>query len=139
MEKQRRLELKYVGNCVAKAVLVDSANQFSLEELCRTQYNLTYFSKRYRQSDPLEKTLMYKTFRNCNTKNVYSCFSSARNTILGRKIKYVILYSYIILHFVSNYKVPQDIQENTWIRGSSFVCFLLTFSRRKTCFRDEIA
>ena len=29
-EKQRRVELKSVGNFVAKAVLVESANQFSL-------------------------------------------------------------------------------------------------------------
>ena len=53
--KQRRLELKSVGNFVAKAVLVESANQFSLEELCGTQYSLKYFSKPYRPSDPLEK------------------------------------------------------------------------------------
>ena len=53
-EKQRRVELKSVGNFVAKAVLVESANQFSLEELCRTQYNLKYFSKSYRPSGRLE-------------------------------------------------------------------------------------
>ena len=45
--KQRRVELKSVGNFVAKAVLVERANQFSLEELCRTQYSLKYFSKPY--------------------------------------------------------------------------------------------
>ena len=38
-EKQRRVELKSIGNFVAKAVLVESANQFSLEEVCRTQYS----------------------------------------------------------------------------------------------------
>ena len=54
-EKQRRVELKYVGNFVAKAVLVESANQFLLEEVCRTHYSLKYFSKSYRPSDPLEK------------------------------------------------------------------------------------
>ena len=32
VRKQRRVELKYVGNIVAKTVLVESANQFSLEE-----------------------------------------------------------------------------------------------------------
>ena len=53
--KQRRLELKFVGNFVAKAVLVESANQLSSEELCRTQYSFTYFSKPYRPPDPLEK------------------------------------------------------------------------------------
>ena len=31
--KQRKVELKSVGNFVAKTVLVESANQFSLEEL----------------------------------------------------------------------------------------------------------
>ena len=45
--KQRRSELKSVGNFVAKTVLVESANQFSLEELCRTQYSLNYFSRPY--------------------------------------------------------------------------------------------
>ena len=39
-EKQRRVELKSVGNFVAKTVLVESANQFLLEELCRAQYSL---------------------------------------------------------------------------------------------------
>ena len=52
--KQRRVELKSVENFVAKAMLVESANQFSLEEMCRTQYSLKYFSKPYRPSDPLE-------------------------------------------------------------------------------------
>ena len=42
-KKQRRVELKSVGNFVAKTVLVESANQFSLEKLCRTQYSLKYF------------------------------------------------------------------------------------------------
>ena len=42
-EKQRRVELKSVGNFVATTVLVESANQFSLEELCR--YSLKYFLK----------------------------------------------------------------------------------------------
>ena len=55
--KQRRLELKSIGNFIAKAVMIESANQFSLEELYRTQYSLKYFSKPYRPSDPLEKPL----------------------------------------------------------------------------------
>ena len=42
-EKQRRVELKSAGNFVAKTVLVESTNQFLLEELCRTQYRLKYF------------------------------------------------------------------------------------------------
>ena len=54
-EKQRRFDLKSVENFVAKTVLVESANQFSLEELCRTQHSLKYFSKPYRPSDPLKK------------------------------------------------------------------------------------
>ena len=54
-EKQRRVELMSAGNFVAKRVLVKIANQFSLEELCRTNYNLKYFSKPYRPSDCLEK------------------------------------------------------------------------------------
>ena len=57
-EKQRRVELKYVGNFVAKTVLVESSNHFSFEELCFTQYSLQYFSKPYRPSDPLEKPLV---------------------------------------------------------------------------------
>ena len=43
LEKQRRVELKSVGNFVSKTVLVGSAYQFSLEELCRTQNSLKYF------------------------------------------------------------------------------------------------
>ena len=35
-EKQRRVELKSLGNFVAKPLLVESASQFSLEEFCRT-------------------------------------------------------------------------------------------------------
>ena len=50
--QKNKEELKFVGNFV---VLVESANQFSLEEQCRTQYSLKYFSKPYRPSDPLEK------------------------------------------------------------------------------------
>ena len=55
VRKQRRFKLKSVRNFVAKTVLVESANQLSLEELCRTQYILKYFWKPYRPSDPLEK------------------------------------------------------------------------------------
>ena len=47
VRKQRRVDLKSVGNFVAKTVLVESANQFSLEELCRAQYILKYFSMPY--------------------------------------------------------------------------------------------
>ena len=54
LRKQRRVELKSVGNFVAKTVLVESEHQFSLEKLCRTLYILKYFSKPYRPSDPLE-------------------------------------------------------------------------------------
>ena len=45
VRKQRRVELKSVGNLVAKTVLVESANQFSLEELCRTQLRLGGFKR----------------------------------------------------------------------------------------------
>ena len=48
--KQRRVELTSVGNLVAKTVFVESANQFSFEELCWTQYSLQYFSKPCRLS-----------------------------------------------------------------------------------------
>ena len=34
--KQKNVELKYVGNFLAKTVLVESENKFSLDELCRT-------------------------------------------------------------------------------------------------------
>ena len=54
-KKQRRVELKSVGNFVAKTVLVESANQFSLDEVCRTKHSLKYFSKPYRTSDPMAK------------------------------------------------------------------------------------
>ena len=54
-EKQRRVDLKSIGNFVSKTVLVESANQYSLIELCRTRYSLKYFSRSYRPSDRLEK------------------------------------------------------------------------------------
>ena len=54
-QKKRRVKLKSVGNFVAKTVLVESANELSLEEVCKTQYSLKYFSKPYRPSDPLKK------------------------------------------------------------------------------------
>ena len=38
-EKQRRVELKSIGNFVAEAVLVESANKFLLEELRKTAWN----------------------------------------------------------------------------------------------------
>ena len=38
-EKYRRVELKSVRNFVTKTVLLESANKFSFEELCRTQYS----------------------------------------------------------------------------------------------------
>ena len=62
MGKQRRVELKSVGNFVAKTVLVESANQFSLEELCRTKYSLKYFfSKPCRPSDLWQNLKMVYT------------------------------------------------------------------------------
>ena len=54
LEKQRRDELKSVGNFVVRAVLVESVNQFSLEEVCRTQNSLKFVSKPYRPSDLLK-------------------------------------------------------------------------------------
>ena len=56
-EKQKRVELKSVGNCVAKTVLVESANQFSLEELCRTQYSMKYFFRNHIDNQTYGKTL----------------------------------------------------------------------------------
>ena len=59
--KQRRLELKSVWNSVAKTVLVESANQFSIEEQCRTQYSLTYFLTPCRPSDcPENPKIIFK-------------------------------------------------------------------------------
>ena len=55
VRKQIRVKLKSVGNFVAKTVLVESENQFSMEEVCRTEYILKYFWKPYQPSDPLEK------------------------------------------------------------------------------------
>ena len=61
-EKQRRVELKSVGNFVAKTVLVESANQFSLEELCKDTVQLElFFSKPYRPSD-LWQNLKYMQY-----------------------------------------------------------------------------
>ena len=41
-EKQMRVELKSVGNFVVKTVLVESANQFLLEELCTVQLEIFF-------------------------------------------------------------------------------------------------
>ena len=57
MGKQRRVELKSVGNFVAKTVLIESANQFSLEELCRAQYSLKYFFRSHIDHQTYGKTL----------------------------------------------------------------------------------
>ena len=59
MGKQRRVELKSVGNFVAKTVLIESANQFSLEELCRTHCSLKYFFRSHIDHHTYGKTLMY--------------------------------------------------------------------------------
>ena len=56
-KKQRRVELKSVGNFVAKAVLVESANQFSLEDLCRTQYSMKMFFRSHIDHQTYGKTL----------------------------------------------------------------------------------
>ena len=56
-KKQRRVELKCVGNFVAKTVLVESVNQFSLEELCRTQYSMTYVFRSHIDHQTYGKTL----------------------------------------------------------------------------------
>ena len=66
-DKQRRVELKYVGNFVAKTVLVESANQFSVEEMCRTQYSMKYFFR----SHIYIYTNMYSTLSSVFT-NFYS-------------------------------------------------------------------
>ena len=52
--KQRRVEVMTVRNVAAKTVLVESANQFSLEEFSRKQYSLKYITKSYRPSDRLK-------------------------------------------------------------------------------------
>ena len=57
-EKQRRVELKSVENFVSKTVLVESVNQFSLEELCRTQYSLKYFFRSHIDHQTYGKTLI---------------------------------------------------------------------------------
>ena len=60
-EKQRRIELKSVGNFVAKTVLVESANQFSLEELCRAQCSMKYFFRSDIDHQTYGKTLSLET------------------------------------------------------------------------------
>ena len=58
VEKQKRVELKSVGNFVAKTVLVESENKFLLEELCRKQYSLKYFFRGHIDHQTYGKTLM---------------------------------------------------------------------------------
>ena len=62
-EKQRRVELKSVGNFVAKAVLVESA------EVCRTQYSLKYFSSHI-DHQTLWKNLKYSRFKVTCKRNI---------------------------------------------------------------------
>ena len=59
MGKQRRVELKSVGNFVAKTVLVESANHISLEELCMTQYSMKYFFRSHVDHQTYGKTLKF--------------------------------------------------------------------------------
>ena len=67
-EKQRRVELKTaVGNFVAKTMLVESANQFSLEEQCRTQYSLKYFFRSHIDHHTYGKTLNMQNTANYST------------------------------------------------------------------------
>ena len=61
-EKQRRVELKSVGNFVAKAVLVESAIQFSFEELCRRQFSLKYFFRSHVDHQTYGKTLIWNSY-----------------------------------------------------------------------------
>ena len=63
VEKQRRFELLSVGNFVAKIVLVESANQFSLGKLCRTQYSLKYFFRSH-----IDRKTLWKNLNICNTR-----------------------------------------------------------------------
>ena len=60
LEKQRRLELKSVQNSVAKTVLVDSANYFSMEYQCMPQYILKHCSTPYRPSKLSVKSIKHK-------------------------------------------------------------------------------
>ena len=65
--KLRRVSLKYVGHFVAKAVFDESANQFSFEEMCRTQCSLKYRSHIEAISSirPSGKILNLKMLRSC--------------------------------------------------------------------------
>ena len=49
--------MKSVWHFVAKTVLVESASQFPLEELCRTQYSLKYFFQSHVDHETYGKTL----------------------------------------------------------------------------------
>ena len=68
--------------------MVESANQFSLEELSRTQYSLKYFSKPYRPSDRLYKNLKCNTSSRVILSN-NSADKAANNVIIIWKRYYV--------------------------------------------------
>ena len=89
-EKQRRVELKSVGNFVAETVLVESANLFSLKKLCRTQYSLKYFFRSHIDDQTYGKTLtQYKS--NINTSHI-SCLrkiSPCREPVKCRQINVI--------------------------------------------------
>ena len=82
MGKQRRVELKSVGKFVAKAVLVESANQFSLEELCRTQYSLKYFFRSHIDHQTYGKTLKLLLHTAINRRLFISYLSLCTNLAL---------------------------------------------------------
>ena len=56
---KEELNWSLFGNFVAKTVFVDSANQFSLEELCSTTYSLKYFFRSHVDHQTYCKTLKY--------------------------------------------------------------------------------
>ena len=85
--------LKSVGNFVAKTVLVESANQFILEELCRTKNCLKYFFEVISSIRPSGKTLklLCTNINYCLTTSPYiikQSFSLCTYTKLDMHIKH---------------------------------------------------
>ena len=118
-EKQRRVELKSVGNFVSKTVLVESANKFSLEELCRTQYSLTYFFRSHIDHQTYGKTLTLTIFThtpwtllditNLTTNiwhiNIYASKKVTHNVLVYRQVQIIVAVTCVLyISYVIEYK-----------------------------------
>ena len=130
-KKQRRVELKFVGNFVAKRVLVESANQFSLEELCRTQYSKKYFFRSHVVLQTYGKTLrceayiLFHSFFFLYTGDYLKC-SSAQGMIQLGKIESFCFFQALLTRFacqVISFR-NQDLLKENPLKNPWIICMV---------------